>query len=66
MLSLLLVDCIELLQVEVHVSVDLEPLLKLPVLLPQAPLLSFPVLPLLAVLLLHLPHLDSGIPHELD
>jgi len=66
LLSLLLVDCLELLEVEVHVSVDLEPLLKLPVLLPQAPLLSLPILPLLAMLLLHLPHLDSGIAHELD
>lgn len=66
MLSLLFVDGLELLQVQVHVSVDLEPLLKLSVLLPQAPLLSLPLFPLLVMLLLHLAHFDSGVSHELD
>ena len=66
MLSLLLVDGLELLQVQVHVSVDLEPLFKLSVLIPQATLLSLPVLPLLVMLLLHLAHFNSGISHELD
>ncbi len=66
MLSLLLVDVLELLQVQIHVSVDLQPLLKLPVLLPQAPLLSLPLLFLLVMLLLHLAHFNSGIAHELD
>jgi hypothetical protein len=66
LLSLLLVDGLELLQVQVHVSVNFEPLLKLSVLLPQAPLLSLPLFLLLVMLLLHLAHFNSGISHELD
>jgi hypothetical protein len=66
LLSLLLVEGLELLQVQVYVSVDLEPLLKLSVLLKQAPLLSLPLFPLLVMLLPYLAHFDSVIAHKLD